>query len=146
MERGKYPNVFLSYLSLSCNHCEKPACAMACPVNAITKREEDGIVVVDREICLGSDICGMPCKHTCPYEAPQFGEERNAKMQMCHFCLDRVRENKKPVCVDACPVRALDAGPLDELREKYREGKNVKGFTSSEETHPSLIIKPRYAP
>ena len=144
MEKGKYPDVRLEYLSLSCNHCEKPYCAGACPVQAISKREEDGIMVVDRETCLGPDVCGSPCKSACPYQAPQFGSEENPKMQMCHFCLDRVKADKKPACVAACPVRALDSGPLDELKAKYGETKNVDGFTYSEETRPSLIIKPRY--
>ncbi len=48
-ERGTYPDVFLSYLSLSCNHCALPACAGACPAKAISKRTEDGIVVVNRD-------------------------------------------------------------------------------------------------
>ena len=38
----------------------------ACPVEAIHKREEDGIVVVDREKCVGRDMCGYPCTHGCP--------------------------------------------------------------------------------
>jgi anaerobic dimethyl sulfoxide reductase subunit B (iron-sulfur subunit) len=143
-EWGRYPNVNLAYLSLSCNHCENPACVIACPVRAIHKRREDGIVLVDRRVCLGSDVCSMTCKHACPYEVPQFGSEENAKMQMCHFCLDRLTGNKKPACVDACPVRALYAAPLDELKEKYGVGKDGEGFSYSEETRPSIIIKPRY--
>ena len=143
-EWGTYPEVFLAYLSLSCNHCEQPACAAVCPVSAIAKRQEDGIVVVDRETCLGGDICDMPCKQACPYSVPQFGSEENPKMQVCHFCLDRLNENKKPACVDSCPVRALDAGPLDELKEKYGIGKDAEGFIYSLETKPSIIVKPRY--
>jgi len=50
---------------------------------------------------------------------PQFGAENNAKMQKCHFCLDRLDKNQKPACVDSCPMRALDAGPLDKLRGLY---------------------------
>lgn len=143
-EWGRYPEVKLAYLSLSCNHCENPACAQACPANAITKRREDGIMVVEREMCLGSEVCGSPCKQACPYGIPQFGIEENSKMQMCHFCLDRVTQSKKPACVDACPVRALDAGPLDELKKKYGDGKEAEGFIYSEETRPSIIVKPRY--
>jgi len=143
-EWGTYPEVYLAYLSLSCSHCEKPACAAACPASAITKRREDGIVLVDREVCLGAEVCGMPCKQACPYDVPQFGSGENPRMQMCHFCLDRLNEHKKPACVDSCPVRALDAGPWDELKEKYGDGKEAEGFGYSEETKPSIIVKPRY--
>jgi len=143
-EWGSYPNVLLTYLSVSCNHCEKPACVTACPANAISKRGEDGIVVVDREKCLGSDSCDMLCRKACPYNAPQFGDEQKAKIQMCNLCLERVAQNKKPICVEACPMRALDAGPLDELKEKYGDLKEVEGFVYSEETKPSIIFRPRY--
>lgn len=143
-EWGAYPKVFLSYLSLSCNHCERPACAKACPVDAITKREEDGIVMVDRESCPGNDACEMLCKKACPYSVPQFGDEEGAKMQMCNFCLDRLVENKKPICVNACPMRALDAGSINELKEKYGDLKEAEGFTHSKKTKPSIIFKPRY--
>jgi anaerobic dimethyl sulfoxide reductase subunit B (iron-sulfur subunit) len=143
-EWGTYPKVFLTYLSISCNHCERPACVAACPVHAITKREEDGIVVVNKEECLGNDICDMLCREACPYNAPQFGDEENAKMQMCTFCLDRLAKNKRPICVEACPMRALDAGPIDELKEKYLGLKEAEGFVYSEETKPSTIFKPRY--
>ena len=143
-ERGTYPDVFLSYLSLSCNHCERPACAKACPAGAITKRAEDGIVVVRRDLCLGNAACDMLCKKACPYSAPQFGEEEGAKMQMCTFCLDRLLVHKKPVCVEACPMRALDAGPIHELQKQYGSIRETEGFTCSTITGPSIIFKPRY--
>jgi anaerobic dimethyl sulfoxide reductase subunit B (iron-sulfur subunit) len=143
-ERGTYPDVFLSYLSLSCNHCALPACAGACPANAISKRAEDGIVVVKRDVCLGNVTCTALCKKACPYGVPQFGEEEGAKMQMCTFCIDRLAESKKPVCVEACPMRALDAGPLDELEKQYGAIREAKGFVYSKKTCPSIIFKPRY--
>ena len=49
IEKGKYPKPFLAYLQSTCYHCAEPACIQACPVNAISKREEDGIVFVDKE-------------------------------------------------------------------------------------------------
>jgi len=122
--------------------CIEPTCVPACPVNAISKRELDGIVVVDREACLGKDNCDM-CLQACPYDAPQFGAEENAKMQKCDLCLDRWAENKKPICIDACPLRALDAGPLDELKAKYGDIKEAEGFTYSTEVIPSIVSKPQ---
>ena len=141
IESGKYPNPRVVNLTLTCFHCINPTCIEACPVGAITKREEDGIVLVDREKCLGKDTCGMLCKDACPYGAPQFEAEENAKMQKCNFCLERWAEGKKPICVDACPLRALDAGPLDELRAKYGDIVEVEGFSYSTETNPAIVFK-----
>ncbi len=143
-EWGTYPHLFLTYLSLSCNHCADPACLKACPAHAITKRPGDGIVMVNRDLCLGNAACNELCKKACPYGAPQFGVEEGAKMQMCTFCLDRVSAGKKPICVEACPMRALDAGPLDDLQERYGTIKETEGFTYSKKTRPSIIVKPRY--
>jgi anaerobic dimethyl sulfoxide reductase subunit B (iron-sulfur subunit) len=108
-EKGKYPEVTVSYLSTACHHCDEPACILACPAEAISKREIDGIVIVDEELCLGGEKCGRSCLIACPYGAPQFGEEPNAKMQKCDFCLERLENGKEPICVEACPMRALEA-------------------------------------
>jgi len=145
IEQGKYPEPFLAYLSSPCYHCAEPACIPACPVSAISKRKQDGIVVVDREACLGKDNCQM-CLEVCPYDAPQFGDEENTKMQKCDLCLERWSDGKKPICVDGCPNRALDAGPIDVMRAKYGAAKEAAGFTDSDELGPSVIFKPRLQP
>jgi anaerobic dimethyl sulfoxide reductase subunit B (iron-sulfur subunit) len=142
VEKGKYPDLSVAFLSTACYHCLEPSCVSACPVNAITKREQDGIVVVDRETCLGKDNCDM-CLQVCSYDAPQFGAEENAKMQKCHFCLDRLEENKKPACVNSCPTLALDAGLIEELRAQYGDVREAEGFVYSEELSPSIIFKPK---
>jgi len=142
IEKGKYPDLSVTFLSTACYHCEKPDCVSACPVSAITKREEDGVVVVKGEACLGKDNCNM-CLKACPYDIPQFGAEENAKMQKCNLCLERLAENKKPICVDACPMRALDAGPMQELRDKYGNAKEAEGFVYSKELIPSVVFKPK---
>ncbi len=142
IERGKYPNPFLAYMASPCFHCAKPACVSACPVNAIVKRKEDGIVVVDREKCLGKNECQL-CLDACPYDVPQFGAEEKAKMQKCDFCLDRWQEGKKPICVAGCPMRALDAGPIQELQSKYGKAKEATGFAYSADIKPSVIFEPK---
>jgi anaerobic dimethyl sulfoxide reductase subunit B len=141
LEKGTYPDVATSQIFRTCYHCAHPACASGCPVDAISKRTEDGIVVVDREVCLGFDSCGV-CKEKCSYGAPQFGAEENAKMQKCDFCLDRLAENKEPICVGACPMKALDSGPMEVLLAKYGDIRSAEGFVCSEDLIPSIIFKP----
>ncbi|MFC1896295.1 4Fe-4S dicluster domain-containing protein [Thermodesulfobacteriota bacterium] len=143
IEKGKYPTPYVAYMTTTCFHCAHPACASACPASAITKRVEDGIVVVDRELCLGKDDCSQPCKEACPFGMPRFGDEKNAKMQKCNFCLDRLVEGKDPICVAACLSRCLAAGPLDTLKAEYGDQREAVGFTYSEETKPSVIFKPK---
>jgi len=142
IERGKFPNVFVAYFATPCCHCAQPACVSACPVSAITRNEENGIVVVDGEKCLGRDNCDA-CLVACPYGAPQFGAEENARMQKCDLCLDRWAEGKLPICVAGCPMRALDAGPLEELVAKYGGGREAEGFVYSAELRPSVVLKPK---
>ena len=139
IEEGDYPDLFVAFLVASCYHCADPACIAACPANAISKRAEDGVVLVDRDRCLGNDNCDM-CLEACPYHSPQFGAEENAKMQMCDFCTDRLSEGKKPVCVAACPMRALDAGPIDELAVTYGSDHQAAGFVYSDEVKPSVVF------
>ena len=142
-EKGKFPDLSVSYMFNTCFHCASPTCLKACPVNAITKREEDGIVVVDRNTCLGGEECRFACLTACPYNAPQFGSEPNAKMQKCDLCLDRWEEGKQPICVAACPMRAMDADTLDELKARYGEVPEAEGFNYSRKLIPSVVFKPK---
>ncbi|MBI2857590.1 MAG: 4Fe-4S dicluster domain-containing protein [Chloroflexi bacterium] len=142
-EKGTYPELFVAHLATSCYHCAKPACVPACPAGAISKRESDGVVLVDREACLGHDKCDM-CLQVCTYKAPQFGAESNAKMQKCNFCVDRLEEGKQPICVAGCPMRALDSGPIDELKKKYGNNLEAEGFEVDASLCPSTIFKPKW--
>jgi len=65
-------------------------------------------------------------------------------MQKCEFCFeDRLVEGKNPICVDAWPMRALAAGPIEELRDQYGDIREAEGFSYSEELAPCLIFKPK---
>jgi len=140
IERGRYPDPLVAHLTSPCYHCAEPICVSICPVNAINKKKQDGIVIVDKEVCLGRDYCQL-CLETCPYDVPQFGAEANAKMQKCDLCMDRWAEGKKPICISSCPTRALDAGPMDEMMAKYGESREAVGFTFDEKLKPSAIFK-----
>lgn len=142
IEKGKYPDPFVAFFPLFCYHCANPACVAACPANAITKRKEDGIVIVDCEACLGKEQCGL-CIEACPYGVPQFGSEENSPMQKCDLCASRWTEGKKSICVEGCPMLALDAGPLDTLIEKYGARREAEGFVYSDDVSPEIVCKPR---
>lgn len=100
--------------------------------------------VEEAKRCL--NCAGHLCKDVCPYSAPQFAAEEKAKMQKCDLCVDRWAENKKPICVEACPVRALDAGPLEQLQDKYGHVREAYGFVYSMTAAPSIINKPKQRP
>jgi NADPH-dependent glutamate synthase beta subunit-like oxidoreductase len=89
------------------------------------------------------NCAGHLCREVCPYDAPQFDAEQNATMQMCNLCVDRWGQDKKPVCVMACPMRAMDAGPVDELNSKYGDEREAEGFSYSKTTDPSVCFKPK---
>lgn len=96
--------VNVSFLSMSCNHCEDPACVKACPVEAYTKLD-NGIVKQDHDKCIG---CKM-CIEACPYNAPCYDEEES-KTYKCDMCYDRQQRGELPACVAACPAQTSPLG------------------------------------
>ena len=143
IEDGKFPNLFVAHLVSHCYHCENPPCALACPADAICKRETDGIVVADREKCLGNNKCRTLCLNACPWEVPQFGNEEGAKMQKCNLCQERLEQGRQAICVEACPMYALDVRPLDELKGKYGDTVEAEGFIYLERFRPAVVLKPK---
>lgn len=106
---GQYPAVTNQTISYSCMHCAKPACVEACPERAISKRTEDGIVVVDQSKCKGCRSCAAAC----PFRIPQYG--RTGRMEKCDLCLERLERGKEPLCVATCPGEALKFGHIENL-------------------------------
>jgi anaerobic dimethyl sulfoxide reductase subunit B (iron-sulfur subunit) len=130
------PSVVAYNISMACNHCEKPPCALSCPVNAIGKRE-DGIVFIETWRCIGCRYC----EWACPYTAIRFDASTNT-VSKCNFCFDAVDAGAPPACVAACPMRALDFGDLDALRKKYGDVNRIFPLPDPEEAGPGLVIKP----
>lgn len=127
-QAGEFPDVVERNFSVSCMHCKDAPCESVCPADAIKKRDSDGIVVVDREACIGCHYCGWAC----PYGSPQYDEE--GLMQKCNLCLDRgpgsgvdappkheQDDPLTPACVDECVGGALHAGPINELLDMASE-------------------------
>ncbi|TXH28180.1 MAG: respiratory nitrate reductase subunit beta [Elusimicrobia bacterium] len=119
---GTYPNNFHFYLPRLCNHCTHPACMHACPVRAIYKREQDGIVLIDQDRCQGR----RECVKACPYKKIYFNTTAG-RSQKCIFCFPRVESGVPPACARQCPGRLrfvgmLDdaSGPIHRLVEHYK--------------------------
>jgi Fe-S-cluster-containing dehydrogenase component len=91
----------------SCLHCEQPECVSVCPTGASYKRQEDGIVLVNPETCIGCKLCSWAC----PYGAREYDHNQGI-MKKCTLCVDRIyneelaEEDRKPACVLACPTSA----------------------------------------
>ncbi|KKL81618.1 hypothetical protein LCGC14_1992970, partial [marine sediment metagenome] len=96
--------------------------------------------IAEAERCL--NCAGHICKDVCPYSAPQFIEAEKTRMQKCNYCVDRFDEGKLPICVESCYARALDSGPLEELKLKYGNIQTAPGVALSE-TKPAIIFKPK---
>ena len=143
-------------LTMSCNHCEEPACLTACAANAITKTDK-GIVIVDRNKCQALKACITACPFAPPHTADDLQEAKKCEnwvvdhpMQKCKYCWERIEDGNSPVCVSACPVRALDYGDIDDLQRKYPDAvrMNPTDFpyayvNNTNDTKPSFFIKKR---
>ncbi len=83
-----------------CNQCDNPACVQVCPVGA-TYQTNDGIVLIDREWCIGCGYCIMAC----PYGVRFFHPEKKVA-DKCNFCYHRISKGMDPVCVENCSFGA----------------------------------------
>ncbi|MDR2001374.1 MAG: 4Fe-4S dicluster domain-containing protein [Zoogloeaceae bacterium] len=147
VEGGFFPDVYAYKVNFSCNHCAEPACLPTCPTGAIFKRKKDGVVDIDSTLCIGC----RRCEAACPYGAPQYDVESNT-IKKCNMCVDELDAGRTPYCVQACMMRVLDIGPIEELRKgtypTKAMGPNdtpvraVKNFNNPEFTNPSIVFVP----
>ena len=92
------------YIPIYCHHCAKAPCQTACPVEAIS-RNEQGIVLIDDDLCIGC----IECLEACPFGAMQFEDQREVAVK-CDLCLHRLAENKQPACLSVCPTGCINLG------------------------------------
>jgi sulfite dehydrogenase (quinone) subunit SoeB len=107
------PQPLTLHFPRSCLHCDDAACVTVCPTGASYKRAEDGIVLVDEDLCIGCKLCSWAC----PYGAREYSQV-DGVMKKCTLCIDRIynealpENEREPACVQACPTRARHFGDL----------------------------------
>ena len=111
-------------LPMMCQHCENPPCVDVCPTGASFKRA-DGIVLVDKHLCIGCRYCMMAC----PYKARSFVHEPlhdqkpdvprgKGTVESCTMCVHRVDKGQQPACAEACPNKSIMFGNLNDSDSK----------------------------
>jgi molybdopterin-containing oxidoreductase family iron-sulfur binding subunit len=123
-------------LPMMCQHCEHPPCVDVCPTAASFKRA-DGIVLVDRHLCIGCRYCMMAC----PYKARSFVHEPlqdqkpdvprgKGTVEACSLCVHRIDKGQIPACAEACQNKAILFGDLNdansEIAKKIRSVASVQ--------------------
>ena len=144
-EVGDYPNSKTVHFPMSCMHCDDAACVTVCPTGASYKREEDGIVLVDQDKCMGCNYCAWAC----PYGARELDRE-DGVMKKCTLCVDRIydqnlpEDERKPACVMTCPAHARYFGDFDDPNSEVsvitreRNGKSLMPELGYEPTNKYL--------
>jgi len=134
-ESGKFPNTVRQALPILCMHCEDPGCVKVCPTGA-TYADDDGVVVVDIDVCMGCKYCMMGCPYGARYTVEELKSYFPAGLPLsdyekhshahftehsgigvatkCSFCALRRKEGKEPKCVETCSAKARTFGDLDD--------------------------------
>lgn len=129
-EEGEYPKAKLTFLPTACMHCDNAPCVAVCPVQA-TYRRADGIIVQDKDKCIGCKLCIAACPYGArtfldeyrsyyPGQGPSPQEKHGAAfhkvgtVEKCTFCAHLKDVGQEPACVQACPASARVFGDLDD--------------------------------
>jgi len=139
-EVGEFPQVTRTYVPTICNHCEDAPCERVCPTGA-TYARPDGIVMVDRDKCIGCGTCIVACPYDqrtrlepemlrqglfgggrlTPFEEQGLTRFTVGTVVKCTFCHERVDAGLQPACVATCPTEARIFGDLDDPASRPRQ-------------------------
>ena len=98
-----------------CQHCEEPACVLACPTGAVSRLADGAPVLVDRERCIGC----MMCVQACPFGVITAGPDGKGVLK-CDLCIKRLAQGLEPACVASCPTHALAIKEMGEAEKDKR--------------------------
>ncbi len=144
---GTFPDIKMYWLSHICQQCENPTCVSVCPTGASYQRE-DGVVLVDPEVCIGCRLC----MEACPYEARSLNEQKQV-VEKCTSCASLRDEGGRPACVKCCTVSARIFGDVEDPESDVSKAlaaagdENVHAF-ADKGTQPSVryILHEKTAP
>ena len=106
---GTHPHIQQYWLPTMCQQCEGAPCIEICPTGASQRDPETGLVIIDREVCIGC----QSCMTACPYGVRWFNEKEGV-VGKCLACNDLVKKGEKPACVKICCGEARFFGDLDD--------------------------------
>ena len=135
---GVFPQARRAHQVTRCNQCAHAPCATACPTAAMFKRA-DGIVDLDKSICIGCKACMAAC----PYDAIFINPDDHSA-EKCNFCAHRIDMQLEPACVVVCPTQAILVGDMNDANSYVAQIINrdtVAVRRPEKETLPKLFYK-----
>ncbi|MCL2344688.1 MAG: hydrogenase 2 operon protein HybA [Desulfobulbus sp.] len=106
-----------AFMKTSCMHCADPSCVSACPVSAMTKNPENGIVGYDPGLCIGCRYCVAAC----PFGIPKYQyDSPTGQIGKCELCRHRHGEGHYSACAEVCPTGATLFGRTEDLLAEAR--------------------------
>jgi tetrathionate reductase subunit B len=140
--QGEYPALSHTFAPYNCMHCDAPPCVEVCVSGATYKDAASGLVLVNREACIG---CGY-CVEACPYQV-RYLNERRGIVDKCNACAQRLEVGLKPACVATCLGGSRMFGDLDDpqdpIHEAIRNAKSVQtldlAYGEGRETDPNIF-------
>jgi len=140
VEKGNWPNLELDFYCVMCYHCANPACVTAAN-GALIKEPKYGAVLIDPAQARSENL--KAAWDACPYGAISFDSDSiDSTAFKCNMCIDKLEAGENPVCVMACPLRALDFDTVDNLTKKYGNVQQI-GDLPPPSTSPSVVFKAR---
>jgi Fe-S-cluster-containing dehydrogenase component len=118
-----------SFVKHHCMHCLEPSCVSACPVTALTKDKETGLVRYNKDNCIGCRYCQVAC----PFNIPKFEwDSPTPKIVKCQLCSHLLEKGGISACCQFCPTGASLFGPVTELLKEANRRLDMKPGNSYE--------------
>jgi len=127
---GDVSKLKIFFVPKLCNHCAHSPCVQVCPVGA-TFESPDGVVLVDRQYCLGCRYCVQACPYGC-----RFIDPRTETVDKCSLCYHRITRGLTTACCETCPTGARQLADLKDPNDPIHE------FLR---THKVQVLKPQMA-